>query len=187
MELPEGGIELELLHHLKAILERHVEAAPHLLRHIAEATLARLDLLVEDVPPLGAAAVLVKQQVACVLQCNGAIKVWVAAVSRNAGTQPGGGYRPLKMMTSRFGMVLKSLVSTGLAGIRRSCTLTPPVLGLVGSILGESFPVGWGAMAEAGRERLGWRVIRADGGAWWRRRGAKQQTGSRQADTPPAR
>ena len=63
------------LHLVESVCERNIEGTPHLLGNIAEGSLARLDLLVEDLALFGTAAELVEKNVTSVLHEDCAVKV----------------------------------------------------------------------------------------------------------------
>jgi hypothetical protein len=76
VELQKVGIDLQgLLHHLEAVLERHIQAAPHLLAHITERPHAHPDLLVQLLSSVGTASVGIEENVASVLHENSSIEV----------------------------------------------------------------------------------------------------------------
>ena len=89
MELLKVDVNLEIpLHDLEAIVKGHIERTPHLLGHVAEGPLARLDLLVQKLALLAAAAVVVKQDVAGVLHEDGAIEVWLVRLALRIRARP---------------------------------------------------------------------------------------------------
>ncbi len=76
VEALEVRVHLQVvLQDLEAVVEGDVQRAPHVLRDLPERSLSRLDLLVEELPLLGAAAVVVEEDVARVLHKDGAVKV----------------------------------------------------------------------------------------------------------------
>ncbi len=77
VESLEVGVDLEgLLHHFEAVFEGDIEGSPHLFRNFAEGAFAGLDLLIEDLAALGAAAVGIEEDVTSVLHEDCAIEVW---------------------------------------------------------------------------------------------------------------
>lgn len=76
MEVAERRVELKMpLHDLEAVIKGHIEGSPHLLGDVAEAPLACLDLLVQELSLLGAAAVVVEEDVPRVLEAYRLVKV----------------------------------------------------------------------------------------------------------------
>lgn len=87
VEFTETRVDLEsLLHNREAVVEGDVQGSPHLLGDVAEGPLAGLDLFIELVAGFLAAAVVVEEDVACVLHEDGAIEVYAGGsmlVTRN--------------------------------------------------------------------------------------------------------
>jgi hypothetical protein len=87
-ELVEGlevDIDLEcFLHHFEAVVEGHIERAPHLFRHIAERALATVDLVVEFLSSLCTAAEGIEEDVAGILHEDRSIEVYTIISTRPA-------------------------------------------------------------------------------------------------------
>lgn len=77
VELAESRVDLEgLFHDDEAIVKGDTQRSPHLLGDLTERPLAHLDLLIELLTSLNTAAVVVEEDVACVLHEDRAVEVY---------------------------------------------------------------------------------------------------------------
>lgn len=77
VKLPESGIDLErLFHDFEPVVKWDVQRPPHLFRDVAEGSLARTDLLVQQLAAFGAASMIVEEDMAGILHEDGAVEIW---------------------------------------------------------------------------------------------------------------